>query len=223
MFKTHIKQTDLWRRGRDGFHTYRIPALAVSNDNTILAFCEGRKHHRGDAGDIAVLVKRSTDGGASWRLGGRTPLPAVNECEVVEVSDGRLLLNMRSYLPGEYARQIAVSADGGLTWSDQRSDRALIEPICQASIIGRPSQDASKSGLLLFANPASKTERVNMTLRASMDDGATWPSQLSLHSGPSAYSDLAIAPDGLLCLYEGGKSHPYEFMRLAFIELDADH
>jgi len=356
MFKPQFKQIDLWRSGRDGFHTYRIPALAVTNDNTILAFCEGRKHQRGDAGDIAMLVKRSTDGGASWssqsviwddpgntcgnpapvveretgtihllmtwnrgddherdiikgssndtrrvfatssdddgrnwrepmeitsdvklpgwtwyatgpghgiqiqhgecggrlvipcdhieagsmdyyshivysddggatwRLGGRAPLPAVNECAVVEISGGRLLLNMRSYRARENVRQIAVSGDGGLTWTDQRSDRALIEPICQASIIGYANEGPSENGLLLFANPASKTDRVNMTLRASLDGGDTWRSQIALHAGPSAYSDLALAPDGrILCLYESGESHPYEFLRLAFVELDAGH
>jgi len=354
MFKPHIEQIDLWRSGHDGFHTYRIPALAVTNDNTILAFCEGRKHQRGDAGDIAMLIKRSTDGGASWssqaviwddpgntcgnpapvveretgtihllmtwnrgddherdiisgssndtrrvfitssdddgrnwrepkeitsdvklpgwtwyatgpghgiqiqngncagrlviacdhieagskdyyshivysddsglswRLGGRSPRPAVNECAVVEVCGGRLLLNMRSYLPGENVRQIALSADGGITWTDQRSDRALIEPICQASVINYPTEVPAESGLILFANPASKTQRLNMTLRASLDDAETWHSKITLHAGPSAYSDLALAPDGpILCLYEGGDSHPYEFLRLAFIELVA--
>lgn len=354
MFKARCKQIDLWRSGSDGYHTYRIPALAVTIDDTILAFCEGRKDHRGDAGDIAMLVKRSTDGGATWspqaviwdepghtcgnpapvvdretgaihllmtwnrgddherdiikgssqdtrrvfatssaddgrswrepkeitsdvklpgwtwyatgpghgiqmrrgeyagrlviacdhieagsqayyshivysddgganwRLGGRSPKPAVNECQVVEIADGRLLLNMRSYLPGEHCRQIAISADGGLTWTDQRIDPALIEPICQASVVGCVTAHQPHSGLQFFANPASKTQRVDMTLRASLDDGDTWSSQIRLHSGPSAYSDLAVAPDGsLLCFYECGERHPYEFLRLAFVELEA--
>lgn len=354
MFKQNVEQFDLWRSGSDGYHTYRIPALAVTNEGTILAFCEGRKQHRGDFGDIALLVKRSSDGGAtwssqsavwddagntsgnpapivdrasgaihllmtwnrgddhereiiagssadsrrvyvtssvddgltwsspeeitgdvkqsdwtwyatgpghgiqirkgehsgrliipcdhieagsknyyshiiysddngaSWCLGGRTPQPQVNECEVVEISGGRLLLNMRSYSPDERARQVSLSADGGITWSGQRSDPALVEPICQASIIAYPEAERPASPILLFANPASASERVNMTLRGSLDEGATWPGQIALHAGPSAYSDLAIAPDGrVLCLYEGGEGHPYEFLRLAFLELES--
>ena len=66
MFKRNVEQIDLWRSGSDGYHTYRIPALVVTKDNSILVFCEGRKHQRGDTGDIALLVKRSTDGGATW-------------------------------------------------------------------------------------------------------------------------------------------------------------
>lgn len=354
MFKAQFEQIDLWRGGEDGYHTYRIPALAVANDNTILAFCEGRKHHRGDSGDIALLVKRSTDGGATWssqavlwdepghtcgnpapvverqsglihllmtwnrgddherdiikggsqdtrrvfvassadagstwrepreitsdvkqpdwtwyatgpghgiqiqrgeyagrlviacdhieagsearyshaifsddkgatwRLGGRSPQPDVNECELVEISGGRLLLNMRSYRTGARLRQIAFSADGGSSWTNQRSHPTLIEPICQGSILGCNFDGRPGSELLLFANPASQSERVNLTLRASLDEGESWTSQIGLHAGPSAYSDLAMAPDGrILCLYECGESHPYECLRLAFVELEA--
>ena len=36
------------------------------------------------------------------------------------------------------------------------------------------------------------------------DDGKTWPINKTLDAGPSAYSDLAVLPDGtVLCLYEG--------------------
>lgn len=355
MFKRNVEQFDLWRSGSDGYHTYRIPALAVTNEHTVLAFCEGRKRHRRDFGDIALLVKRSTDNGATWtsqsivwddpgntsgnpapvverdsgtihllmtwnrgddherdiidgssqdtrrvyatssaddgltwstpeeitgdvkqpdwtwyatgpghgiqiqngkysgrlvipcdhieaetknyfshiiysddkgatwNLGGRAPQSQVNECEVVEISDGRLLLNMRSYSPGKRARQVAVSADGGQTWTDQHTHPALVEPICQASVIAYPCDKRdSQPGAVFFANPASTSERVNMTMRGSPDDGATWLSQITLHAGPSAYSDLAVAPDGrILCLYEGGERHPYEFLRLAFVELES--
>ncbi|MFL7808499.1 MAG: hypothetical protein AB8I80_07705, partial [Anaerolineae bacterium] len=58
--------TRLFVAGNQGYHTYRIPALAVTTAGTVLAFCEGRKHGRGDSGDIALLLKRSLDGGRTW-------------------------------------------------------------------------------------------------------------------------------------------------------------
>ena len=61
-----LKQRPLFVSGTDGYHTFRIPALAVSNNGSILAFCEGRRHGRGDAGDIDILLKRSFDGGQTW-------------------------------------------------------------------------------------------------------------------------------------------------------------
>ena len=38
-----LVQRPLFVSGQDGYHTYRIPALIVTPDGSILAFCEGRK------------------------------------------------------------------------------------------------------------------------------------------------------------------------------------
>ena len=56
----------LFAGGRDGYHTYRIPALAVATNGTLLAFCEGRVRGAGDSGDIDLVLKRSTDAGKTW-------------------------------------------------------------------------------------------------------------------------------------------------------------
>ena len=144
-------------------------------------------------------VVYSDDGGATWELGGTTPRDQVNECEVVELDDGRLLLNMRNYDRDQRTRQQAISADGGITWRDQRHVPELIEPICPASI-RRFAPDA-----LMFSNPASRARRERLTLRMSFDEGHTWPWSTLLDPGPSAYSCLQALPDGgVLCLYEAG-------------------
>ncbi|MGI9475054.1 MAG: sialidase family protein [Rubripirellula sp.] len=148
----------------------------------------------------------SDDHGATWRLGGVAPKPQVNECEVVELNSGRLLLNMRNYDKSVRARQICVSDDGGDQWTDQRHAPALIEPTCQASI--RSYQTASDAKppseqVILFSNPASEDKRENMTVRVSFDDAQTWPSSRTIFPGPSAYSCLCVLKDGkILCLYE---------------------
>lgn len=353
--------------GRDGYHTYRIPAIAVTNEGTVLAFCEGRKNSRSDTGDINLLLKRSTDNGRTWsdqtviwddagntcgnpctvvdrdtgtvwllttwnrgddheseitagnskdtrrvfvthstddgrtwaeptqitshvkkpdwtwyatgpgsgiqmrfgthkgrliipcdhieadtdhyyshviysddhgenwQLGGSTPNHQVNECEAVELVGGRLMLNMRNYDRSRKNRQVALSYDGGLHWTDQSFDTTLIEPICQAGLqryrwpdeekrgpgmsLGGPLKlrdRPEEGGIILFSNPASTSSRVNMTLRGSFDEGKTWSASRVLHPGPSAYSDLAVLADGeIACLYEAGVAHPYESIRFA--------
>ena len=144
----------------------------------------------------------SDDHGKTWRLGGSTPQDQVNECEVVELVDGALMLNMRSYDPARKARQTAISRDGGLTWSEQRIVPELIDPICQGSIRRAIWPAAEKPGLILFANAAS-TKREKLTVRASDDDGHTWPRAKELHAGPSAYSCLVALPSGDIgCFYE---------------------
>ena len=344
-------QTSLWQSGEDGYHTYRIPALAVTAGGSVLAFCEGRRHSASDSGEVDMLVKRSTNGagawsdqqvvrrsenstcgnpspvvdketgtvwllmtwnraddneseiidrtskdsrrvfvtfsaddgvswappeeitpevkkpdwtwyatgpgagiqiehgahagrlvipcdhieagtkhhyshviysddhGETWQLGGRTPQHQVNECEVVELTAGRLMLNMRNHDATRKHRQVACSDDGGVTWQNQHTDELLVEPICQASI-RRYAWPQDRAGAILFSNPASSSGRRKMTVRASFDEGLTWPARKILHEGPSAYSDLAILPDKTIaCLYESGEKHPYERITLSLFDL----
>ena len=261
--------TPVFTSGQDGYCGYRIPALAVTPKCTVLAICEGRKNSLSDAGEIDLLVKRSTDNGKTWgpqrvvwhdgrntcgnpcvvvdretggiwlascrnnsrvfmihsdddgktwstaaeitagvkksdwgwyatgpgsgiqiergphkgrlvipcdhgtpkeywshvfysddhgktwTLGGTTQQPAVNECQVVELADGTLMLNMRNYNRSQKTRQVALSDDGGTTWKDQRFSETLIEPVCQAAIERYRWPDQDKPGVILFSNPAS--------------------------------------------------------------------
>jgi sialidase-1 len=148
----------------------------------------------------------SDDKGNTWELGGTTQQDQVNECVVAELPDGNLLLNMRNYDRTQKSRKISFSDDGGFTWSPIQPDTALIEPICQASLIY-----IMKNKKLWFLNPASDNNRTNMTLKSSNNSGKTWKIEKVLHSGPSAYSDLTLINKNTLgCIYEGGKLSPYE-------------
>ena len=161
-----------------------------------------------------VLATYSDDHGKTWRIGGRTG-PDVNECQVVELSDGSLMINMRSYRE-KGCRAVAISRDDGDTWSALEDVPALVEPVCQASIVryGLPNGDAG--GPLLFSNPASPSDRANMTVKLSHDEGGTWPTAGLINSGPSAYSCLTVFRDGTIgCLYERGRASPYERITLA--------
>jgi sialidase-1 len=162
----------------------------------------------------------SDDHGKSWQLGGSSAQDKVNECEVVELTGGKLMLNMRNYDRTQKARQIAFSDDGGLTWRDQRHAPELIEPICQASIRRLSWADAGKGNVILFSNPASM-KRERMTIRLSRDDGQTWPVARLLHEGPAAYSCLTVLPDQSIgCLFECGNKHPYE--TITFVRFGVD-
>jgi sialidase-1 len=161
----------------------------------------------------------SDDRGATWRLGGSTG-PAADECEVVERSDGSLLLNIRNYDRKRPCRTTAVSTDGGMTWSSPAFDEALVEPVCQASIRRYSWGGAGGKSRILFSNPASDKARQNMTVRLSYDEGKTWAASKLLYGGPAAYSCLAVARDGtILCLYERGSKSAYEKITLGRFSL----
>ncbi len=171
-----------------------------------------------DHTEARTMVNRShivysDDRGATWKRGGVLG-EKTNECQVVERGDTTLLLNMRSY-HGKYRRAIATSKDGGLSWSPVTLDDALVEPICQASLVRYPGGKAGEKALVLFSNPASR-KRERLTVRISPDEGATWSAGRVLHAGPAAYSCLAVTKDGTAaCLYERGRKSPYERITLA--------
>ena len=177
--------------------------LVIPCDNKV-AVTKGRQSH----------VIYSDDKSATWKLGGVVG-PQCNESQAVELLDGRLMLNMRSYQANN-RRLVATSKDGGLTWSPPAEDAALIEPVCQASILRYPGAKSR----ILFSNPAS-TKRENMTVRLSADEGKTWPAAKVLHAGPAAYSCLTVLPGGQIgCLYERGDKRPYETITFARFPVD---
>ena len=150
----------------------------------------------------------SDDGGLNWTLGGSTNQHQVNECTIVELNSGELLLNMRNYTE-DRLRKLAVSLDQGITWSDIYSHENLIEPICQASMINvkRPF----KKDLLAFSNPNSKKLREKMTIQFSFNNSKTWSKKILIHEGPSAYSNLMqVNNSEIACLFEGGEKSAYE-------------
>jgi sialidase-1 len=160
----------------------------------------------------------SDDHGKNWKLGGIED-EMTNESTIVELSEGSLLHNMRSYHK-KNRRAVATSKDGGLTWSQVKLDEALIEPVCQGSILRCTWSGDGMKSRILFSNPAS-TKRERMTVRLSYDEGATWPVSKVIHTGPAAYSNLVMLSDKRIgCLFERGENHSYEKITLARFPLN---
>jgi len=341
-----LEQTDVFVAGENGYHTYRIPAVIVSRNGTLLAFSEGRKKGTSDTGDIDTVLTRSFDGGKTWQpmqivaddgpntmgnpcpvvdrdtgtiwlpltrnlgsdvqskirdltskesrtvwlskstddgatwakpweITATTKLPnwtwyatgpgvgiqlrsrrlvipcdntvavtrvdqshviysddhgetwklggvlsdTVNECQAVELENGSLLINMRHNTPA-HRRAIATSRDGGMNWSPWTEDAALIEPVCQASLLRFTLRGPHDRNRILFSNPAS-TKREKMTVKMSYDEGRTWPVAKRIHEGLSAYSCLTVLPDMTMgCLYERGEKRSYEKITFARFNIE---
>ncbi|MFT5142693.1 MAG: sialidase-1 [Rhodothermales bacterium] len=159
---------------------------------------EGRLLHTMVNLDSGLHVFGSDDHGASWFLLD-TPIVPGNESKLVELADGRLMINSRAN--GQGLRFVHVSADGGLTW-ETRADADLVDPGCNASIIRYSSvADGDDRNRLLFANANSSESRENMTVRLSYDEGETWTAGKTIYEGGSAYSSMTVLPDGKIGLF----------------------
>jgi sialidase-1 len=175
----------------------------------------GEKGHR----PSITSTLYSDDHGKTWRCGDVAvpnvePYVNPNETAAVELSDGTVMLNVRSESKPN-RRLIVTSHDGATHWSTPRFDDALWEPICFGSLLrvsGKPPSDRSR---ILFANarnlsradrknvPGQSRERKNLSIHLSYDEAQTWPIIKTLEEGPSGYCDLAMLADGtILCFYE---------------------
>lgn len=160
----------------------------------------------------------SDDHGGTWRMG--KPVSAdTNESQLIELADGRLMLNMRQGT-GRSCRAVAISNDGGESWGSVYWDKALNECPCQASFVRYSRADREGKSRVLFANPDNvgahygAQERTRMTVRISYDEGQTWPVKKQVHAGPSSYSALVRLPNGDVGLtIEGGEKHRREWIR----------
>jgi sialidase-1 len=170
-----------------------------------------------------VATIYSDDSGKTWRRGAivaneSDPLTDPSETVAVELSDGRVMLNMRNDSKAN-RRAVAFSPDGATRWTRPVFDEQLKEPICMASLCRLSEKDKQDRDRLLFANPdnllrgskegapGTMRDRKNLTVKLSYDEGKTWPVARVLEAGTSGYSDLAVRRDGTIyCLYERGST-----------------
>ncbi len=61
-----FEKFDLFAANSNGYTSYRIPGLIVTQRGTLLAYSEARRTGRGDWDAIDIVLKRSTDGGKTW-------------------------------------------------------------------------------------------------------------------------------------------------------------
>ena len=127
------RMTPLFQAGDGGVDTYRIPALAITTKGTLLAFCEARWKSSSDTGNIDLVMRRSTDNGATWG-----PIVTLvddgdnvcgNPCPIVDQKTGDIILLITKNIGSEDQGQIMKgeasprtpwmlrSTDDGVTWS----------------------------------------------------------------------------------------------------------
>jgi sialidase-1 len=201
-----VKDKD-WRWYATG-PVHAIQLASEQYKNRIIVPCN---HTVEGEGPHISHVIYSDDNGKTWNKGGCVAEKGTDECTVVELKSGFLMLNMRNSDRVLPCRKVCISSDGGNTWSRASFDTTLIEPICEGTLL-------SYEDVILFANPSHKSKRKNLTLRSSSDEGKTWIKYVIVHKGKSAYNDIVKLNNGdILCLYETGKVLPYSGIVLKII------
>ncbi|HET9134015.1 MAG TPA: sialidase family protein [Gemmatimonadales bacterium] len=147
----------------------------------------------------------SDDHGATWHLGGVTRGAAANEPEVVELADGRLLMEGRQN-DGPH-RWRWWSSDGGATWSAPVAGDIGITPVDASAI-------RLRDGRVAFTGPIGPG-RTNLGLWLSRDGGRTFGVPYLLVRGFAGYSVVQQLPDGTLgVVYEAMPSTMLRFVKV---------
>lgn len=172
----------------------------------------------------------SHDGGETWQIGTGAKTNTT-EAQLVQLADGRLMLNMRDDRNRQVkdetnGRAVAVTDDMGQTWTAHpSSNSALSEPNCMASLIAEDILiDRETQQVLFFSNPNNKYTRTNMTIKASTDGGLTWPQEYQQEINEEegyGYSCMSLlSEDKIAILYEGIKELYFQLIPIEDIITD---
>ena len=150
----------------------------------------------------------SDDHGKTFLLSQSVSVPGGNESTAAELSKNRVLLNSRNQRGDKKERLISISKNGGGSWDTTFFDPVLIDPVCQGSILNIGWR--KNKAVLAFSNAASQSKRDSLTVRISLNEGATWKQSLLIDNNQAgksgdytAYSDLVLVNKKLLgVLYE---------------------
>ncbi len=174
-----------------GYPNYRIPSLVSTADGTLIAIAEGRQNDDpGIGGDIDLVCRRSTDGGATWAamqvIDNWTGGTVSNATSVVDQSTGRVWLLYNRWegthgtadsMPGttNNTAWVRYSDNAGANWSAPTDITTSVKDFnnWNTMAFGPGSGIQASNGRLII--PASRyLNGWNTYAVYSSDHGGTW-------------------------------------------------
>lgn len=158
--------------------------------------------------DYAAHGYFTDDHGATFKLGESVDIPGSNESTAADLSDGRVMMNIRNQRGDVRARIVAISSSGGAQWDTAYFDHQLPDPVCEGAILTAGKKKGKN--ILAFCNAADTVHRDNLTLRISFDEGKTWEKSIVIDNAQgakeqnnTAYSDIVkLGKKDIGVLYE---------------------
>jgi sialidase-1 len=151
-----------------------------------------------NAGRLIIPAKGrniySDNHGVTWQY--QLIAGGTDEGTIVELMDGRLMRNDRPgtglWNTSKRRRVMFGTISGGFPgWSIEDE---LPDPKCEGSVIRYNGDNPHR---IFFLNPNSISQRCNMTVRISYDDGVSWPISREIYNyNTCTYSSLTIGRGG---------------------------
>lgn len=166
----------------------------------------------------SVFTIYSDDHGQAWQRGEFIPADNLgNESELVELADGRILIDVRQ--TGGPHRWKATSDDGGKSWSEPRPSEAVSPVACAVERCTLKSAGHDRDRIV-WTGPKGPG-RTNLVVRISYDEGQTFTGERLIWDKHAAYSDMTMLPDKSVgVLWERGVERGYQFITFTRLDLD---
>lgn len=212
--------------GDDNIHTYRIPGIAKTNKNTLIAVYDNRYKHSGDLpADIDVGMSRSTDNGKTWEpmkvimkmgeIGENSGIgdpailfdPVTNKIWVAALwsKGNRSIAGSGPGLSPEVSGQfvLAYSNDDGKTWSAPINITSQVkDPKWHLYFQGPGNGIAMQNGTLVFPSQywdeSQKPGIPHSSIIYSKDHGKTWKSGIGAKSNTTEAQVVETKPGTLM-------------------------
>lgn len=178
---------------------FPAPGKGITMSNGILVVpCQIRTDEKEGRPSIQSCIIISKDHSKTWEFKGGRVEGFSSECQVVELDNGELMLNCRSY--ASY-RCVYLSKDLGQTWGAHSTNcNTLVEPYaCQASL---DKTHINEESVYVFCNPNSLQERDHITLKISQDTVNWQEARLLVEERTDGYSCICSKKDTLYIAVE---------------------
>lgn len=175
------------------------------------------------------FVYYSDDHGESWQVGNVTGGPEADEAEVVELTDGTLLLDARQNT-GVLRRQ-HHSRDAGETWGPHHPNRIVITPVDVSLMRMSARRDGHDRDRILFSGPRGigrildrdhdegdlGLTRNDLMVWTSYNEGKTFINPVCITREMAAYSAMHRLADGAIgLLVESGSEQGVDYGDITF-------
>ena len=164
-----------------------------------------------------VVTIYSDDHGSTWQRGALTPISGPTEADIVELTDGRLLMTARNDGAASVSRFHFLSNDGGQSWQ-QTSHNLQVSRVDSGITRFSAVRSGDSEDRIIVSGPIGSpagSNRYNLGLWSSNNEGASFDAPLQLVSGYSAYSDVITLSDGTVgIIYEATGSTLVKFIHV---------
>jgi sialidase-1 len=167
----------------------------------------------------------SDDNGTTWGRGALSSASnASNENNIVQLANGQIMMDGRQNSASPSSRVKYLSNNGGDTWLSPPMPGQFATSVHAASTRYTLQSAGDDLNRILWTGPGDPTDRFDLVVRTSYNEGGSFTNERLLIDGYSGYSDMSLLADGgvgILLETNQGRSIAYTSINRAFIEPSA--